>query len=388
MAGLCISGHDRRLKYSVRLLARELHRQILADGGHISRNPAIVVELLLDLLPLRHCFAARKVETPQALDDAIAAMASFIHCLRLSDGKLARFNGVGPARHDEVATVLAYVEKPEVLPALLEQSRYARLERGSTTVVMDIGGPPPIAYAGMSHAGCLSFEITSGPLPIVVNGGMPGPSEPDQWRHAARATASHNTLCLAERSSATLVRDAVQEQQNGAPPIRDPNRVGVTLAEENGDVVATAFHDGYERTFGVVHTRTLRLSADGRKLTGVDRLAGRQGILRLKRDVPFAIHFHLPPQATCQVVSAHALDISVEGETWRFTAKSATVSVEESVHYAAVSGPARSLQAILRGATAGETEIEWTFDAADTSEGTKTPASASVPSDDEIAESN
>ena len=40
-------------------LAAELERQILPDGGHSSRNPSILVELLLDLLPLRQCFAAR-----------------------------------------------------------------------------------------------------------------------------------------------------------------------------------------------------------------------------------------------------------------------------------------------------------------------------------------
>ena len=35
-----------------RSLSAELDRQILPDGGHISRNPQIAVDLLLDLLPL------------------------------------------------------------------------------------------------------------------------------------------------------------------------------------------------------------------------------------------------------------------------------------------------------------------------------------------------
>ena len=58
-ADLCIADHDRQLAQSQKLLAAELERQIVPDGGHLSRNPSILVELLLDLLPLRQCFAAR-----------------------------------------------------------------------------------------------------------------------------------------------------------------------------------------------------------------------------------------------------------------------------------------------------------------------------------------
>ena len=58
-ADLCIAGHERRLAQSQKLLVAELERQVLPDGGHISRNPWVLVELLLDLLPLRRCFAAR-----------------------------------------------------------------------------------------------------------------------------------------------------------------------------------------------------------------------------------------------------------------------------------------------------------------------------------------
>ena len=41
----------------------ELERQILPDGGHISRNPMAVLELLADLLPLRQTYA-NQAEAP------------------------------------------------------------------------------------------------------------------------------------------------------------------------------------------------------------------------------------------------------------------------------------------------------------------------------------
>src|ERR1700674_816890 len=67
LAGLCIADEPRLLKRATKRLADELERQILPDGGHISRNPAVLIDLLLDLLPLRQAYEARSVSTPAAL---------------------------------------------------------------------------------------------------------------------------------------------------------------------------------------------------------------------------------------------------------------------------------------------------------------------------------
>ena len=72
LADLCIAGHDRHLAGIERAFAEELSRQILDDGGHVSRNPAVLVELMLDFLPLRQCFAARDRPAPAVLDAAVA----------------------------------------------------------------------------------------------------------------------------------------------------------------------------------------------------------------------------------------------------------------------------------------------------------------------------
>ena len=50
---------------NARRLVEELRRQILPDGGHISRNPGALIELLVDLLPLRQLFSARQLQPPR-----------------------------------------------------------------------------------------------------------------------------------------------------------------------------------------------------------------------------------------------------------------------------------------------------------------------------------
>ena len=60
-ATLCMAGQTRHLRSTTKRLVDELESQILPDGGHVSRNPAMLVELLLDLLPLRQAFTTRNV---------------------------------------------------------------------------------------------------------------------------------------------------------------------------------------------------------------------------------------------------------------------------------------------------------------------------------------
>src|SRR5215470_6182840 len=70
-ASLCMSGEGQHLRKSVRHLVAELERQVLPDGGHISRNPGALIELMLDLLPLGQVFAARNLPPPAALLHAV-----------------------------------------------------------------------------------------------------------------------------------------------------------------------------------------------------------------------------------------------------------------------------------------------------------------------------
>jgi uncharacterized heparinase superfamily protein len=364
LAQLCISGHEGQVAETERLFLAELERQILADGGHISRNPGVLVELMLDLLPLNQCFAARSRTAPPELGETLRRMLSMLKYMRLGDGMLARFNGMGVASPARLATVLAYDDhsggKLERAPA----SKYVRLERGSSVLILDAGSPPPLEAASEAHAGCLSFELSVGTEPMIVNGGAPAASH-GEWRSAARATASHNTLCLGERSSSKLVRHKTLEDLVGGPPIRFPDEVESTVADHDGAIEVTARHDGYLRRFKLLHQRTISLNASGRRLLGIDRLEGRRGAMRLRQDIPFAIHFHLHPGIRCRRDdNPHIAVIELAGgDTWWFSLEGARLAIEESTFFADSAGPRRALQIVARGATSGETEVRWVIEA-------------------------
>lgn len=360
LAYLCVSGHDRQLDEIETTFTAEIERQILYDGGHISRNPAILVDVLLDLLPARQCFAARGRKPPPALLQALSGAVTFLRYMRLGDGRLARFNGVSVASPAGLATVLAYDDRSATPLVTARHSGYVHLARGATVLIADAGAAPPFEFAGEAHAGCLSFEMSAGSRLVFVNGGAPAPADQD-WRAQARATASHNTLCLNEMSSAKLVRHRGLESMIGGAPIVGPPNIKSAIQELNGDLVWTASHDGYFGRHGIMHHRTITVSASGSAIRGHDRLGGGDTPLRLKSDLPFAVHFHLHADVTCRLGNrpGEAEIMTSDGQVWLFSSDGAALSIEESTYFADSSGPRRTLQFVLRGSTFGDTEVNW-----------------------------
>src|SRR5947208_4247049 len=160
-AALCMQGQARTIKSVTRQLSDELGRQVLPDGGHISRNPGALIELLLDLLPLRQAFAARNVPPPAALNNAIDRMMPMLRFFRHRDGNFALVNGLGPTGSALVSTVLAYDDARGTPVANAPHSGYQRVQTGDTLLIVDTGRPPPLPLSHEAHAGCLSFELSS-----------------------------------------------------------------------------------------------------------------------------------------------------------------------------------------------------------------------------------
>ena len=360
LANLAVSGNDRGLKEMQALLVSELDKQILPDGGHISRNASVLADIVLDLLPLGQCFHARGHTPPEAFAATVKGALWFLRVMRMGDGMLARFNGVSVGSPAVLATVLGYADGDIQLDDETSESGYARLERGDAILIADVGPPPPIEIATQAAAGCLSFELSIGSSMLFVNGGTPGPADED-WIAVARATASHNTLCLAETSSARLMRHDKLEKIAGGLPIRGPDMAIARLSKENGAAVLAAGHDGYLKRHGLMHNRRLSLNKAGTALFGIDRLEPPSGRLRLKQDLPFAIHFHLHPDCTVEDGDdEESVRIQMaNGKAFLFKAAGAEMFVEESLFFAESSGPRPGVQIVLRGATFGETEVRW-----------------------------
>jgi uncharacterized heparinase superfamily protein len=360
---LCMARQQRHIRAATKRLADELNRQILPDGGHISRNPGALIELLVDLLPLRTAFTARNIPPPPALLNAIDRMMPMLRFFRHGDGNFALFNGMGPTQTDVLTTILAYDDARGAPLANAPYSGYQRVESSGTLLLMDTGCPPPIAVSQEAHAGCLAFELSAKQNRIVVNCGLPATSR-GGWRQVARATAAHSTVTFNDTSSSRFVESGpIKRVLYGAPMLGGPREVAVAREDEPDRTIVRASHDGYADAFNVIHERVLVLSADGRQLDGEDLFRPAKGeVLPADRDA-FAVRFHLHPTVKAnRLADGRSVMLQMPNkEVWIFNAYEDRVDIEESVYLAGPDGPRRTVQLVIYGRARKVMRVQWTF---------------------------
>jgi uncharacterized heparinase superfamily protein len=371
-ASLCLANQAKHIRAASRRLSDELQRQILPDGGHISRNPGALIELLIDLLPLRQTFAARNIAPPPALLNAIDRMMPMLRFFRHGDGTIALFNGMSGTPSDLLATLLAYDDTHGTPMASMPHTGFQRLDAGSMTVIMDTGPPPPAHVSHEAHAGCLSFELSSGPSRIVINCGMPSTGR-DNWRAFARSTAAHSTLTYSDTSSCQFVElSAMKRFLHGAPIVSGPEIVeNFREAVTNGVLLSTA-HDGYVARFGVIHRRVLMISPDGHKLDGEDTVSPAPGARIKGNDGSYAVRFHLHPSVKANRLSdgRGVLLVLPNRDVWTFEALDDKVELEDSVFLSGNDGPRRTAQIVIRQDSRHVSSLRWSFVRSNTSPAT------------------
>ena len=361
--GLCTSGARNLVKRASGLLATALDRQILPDGGHISRNPALLIEFLADLLPLRQIYAAQNSEAPPALLNAIDRMMPMLRLFRHGDGNLALFNGMGATPPDLLATLLSYSDARAQPIENAAHSGYQRLHANQAILVMDAGPPPPEAFSSEAHAGCLSFELSDGAHRIIVNCGAP-PSVQEARRQIARQTAAHSTITLDDQSSCRFLNgDSRLAARLNHPIIAGPTQVPVARAANSAGQSMRASHDGWRAAFGIDHERRLALAHDGKRLEGEDVFVTVQEGRLGPDGAPFALRFHLHPAIQAEPAgdgNGIALRLP-SGDVWRFSCEGHAPMLDDSIFFAAPDG-ARPTQAIvITGRVAETSALRWSF---------------------------
>lgn len=360
-AAICVSGQEKSLRHAANLLDSELQQQFALDGNHISRNPAVIADILALLLPLRQSYARLGLAPSQTLISSIDRMMAALKYFRLGDGNLARFNGVSAGRPDLISTILLYDDSMGTAPENATYSGFQRMAMGETILIADTGNMPAPAVSKLAHAGALSFELSSGSNLIFVNCGKPNDPESD-LAHLSRSTAAHNTASINDTSSSRFYKDGRFSNLLKDRVISFPKQVNCERQDQEGSKQFTASHDGYRKAFGVIHSRTINMNENGNRIEGEDRFTNPSGsAIQSKKETQFAIRFHLHPS-----ISAGKTDdgnsiilMGGSGLVWKLTCVDCKPEIAESIFLASASGPKRSKQILLSGDAGQISSVRW-----------------------------
>lgn len=310
VGGLLFGGRDaaRWRTRGARGLWRELHEQVLPDGGHFERSPMYHAVALDDYLRAAALLRAGGEAVPGAAEERLRRMTRAFGVLCRPDGALHLFNDAAQGDAPERAELDALARRvlgegvpvPEGALELRETGYFGWAQPGGgTRLLVDCGIPGPAYQPGHAHCDVLSYELDLGGRPVVVDAGVSG-YDGDPFREYARSTRAHNTVSVAGREQSE-VWGTFRVGGRAAP--EDP----VLRADAGGAVFSGGCRPWHDpRT---LHRRTLQVDAGALSVT--DCVKGSGG-------AALESYLHLHPDFA----------VRREGEAWTASRPGQTVVVE------------------------------------------------------------
>ena len=359
-AAVCVAGQKTYLGKAPKNLDQELELQIFDDGGHVSRNPAVLADILALLLPLRQSYGKLGHSPSQVLVSSIDRMMAGLKFYQMGDGNLARFNGASISRPELISTIRFYDDSMGKPSEKAVFSGFQRLEMGNTILIADTGLPPKGTYSGNAHAGTLSFELSSGTNLVMVNCGSPVENLPE-LKLAARSTAAHNTATINDTSSSRFYQGKRFRNLLGSRMVYGPEIVTCERTDKPAYKQFIASHDGY-RDFGIIHKRTIRMTNNGNQIEGNDQFFGMKGKpVNSKRPASFCIRFHLHPSVSAGKTDNGRSVIMMcgNGVVWKLMCIDCLPEISDSIYFASSGGQKRTRHIMLSGDAKTLPDIRW-----------------------------
>ena len=361
MGGLRLSGRDDPFyQKGLDLLDDEIARQVLPDGGIITRCPTDIVDILSVLMSLDDLIQSRGVEGSSALTRAIDRMQPALAFFQHRDGGLAAFNGSGDGDSLQIQTLLKKAKLPDRPFSVCPNTAYQRVMAGDTILLIDAGGTPDLGYDTKTHQAPLAFELSNEAGRMIVNCGWSS-KQPPPWHRMMRHTVSHSTLTLDDQSVGTLIKQGTSEDLHGSVFSKSVGDVKFSRREQTGGTWLEGSHDGYSDTYGLHHRRRFYVSTDGKDIRGEDTLYLPLGETpKTDKAIPFAVRFHLHPNVVVTLAQDQnsALIIQPGGVGWRLRTDSGPISLEKSVYLAEGYRGRECQQIVIQGAAFGDGDGE------------------------------
>ncbi len=336
VAGLLLPGGNILLARGAQKLKTYLEAYVLPDGGLASRNPDDVVHIMRYLIIIKAGYLDVSQAPPAWVQTTLDKMAPFVRGMRHGGGQIARFNGASTISTLAIDSVLAASEARGRAIENAIHSGFQRIKNRRTTVIMECGTPATGIMSKASHAGTLSFEFSDGKDLVIVNmGPASSGSGFSELARLARTTAAHSTLVVENTNSSQITDDGLI-----GSGVRE---VKTTRTHSTRQSEITAQHNGYARRFGIVHERHISVSADGRSITGEDRLIN---VSNKAKDKEAIVRFHLHPDVKAEVNRSGqgVLLLLPCGHGWQFLVDGGRGSLEESLYLMQRDHPVRSQQ--------------------------------------------
>ncbi len=334
-AGIILSGMIFKENYSnfkigIKELEKVIKNYFDENGFPKSRNPEEVFICIKYLILIREWFKEAQKPIPDFLNEIIRKCGDCYKMLSCVNSQFPLFNGATEINNKDYDIFLKTL-KYKFNDKNYEAADLIKIKIKKIEFYIDCGNPPPNNFAKYYQAGCLSFELISNKQKIICNSGY-GKYLSPKLTALSRSTAAHSTLYINDTSSSIFQKNNIINKVYGNSLIEKHKIVKKSYAEDKNFYSVSASHNGYEKRFGYIHTRLVKISKNKDQIFGQDKLV-RSKIY--SNSLIYFIRFHIYPGIKIVKTKAgNSVLISLlNGEGWLLKSETNNFKIEKNIFF-------------------------------------------------------
>jgi len=328
LSGMIFEENNSNYKAGIKELEKTIKNYFDEYGFPKSRNPEDVFNCLKYLILIREWLKEGQKSIPDFLNNIIIQCGNCYAMLSLQNKQFPLFNG---------ATEISYKDYDIFLKNLKYKfsnknqniADFIKIKKKKFEFFIDCGNPPPRIYAKYYQAGCLAFELIANKQKIICNSGY-GKYLSPKLAELSRSTAAHSGLYINDTSSCIFYKNDFVNKIYGRSLISKHRVIDKNYREDKDFYSISASHNGYEKKFGYIHTRSIQISKKKDEILCIDELKKTKNY---SGSLNYFIRFHIYPDTkVVKTIAGNSALISLSnGEGWSLQSDTNNLEIEKNI---------------------------------------------------------
>ena len=328
LSGMIFEENQTNYKIGIKELEKITKNCFDESGFPRSRNPEEVYTCLKYLILVREWHKEAQKFIPDFLNEIISKCGSCYTMLSCSNKQFPLFNGATEINYKNYDVFLKTL-KYKFINKNSEVADLIKIKKKKFDFFIDCGNPPPNNFSKYYQAGCLAFELISNKQKVICNSGY-GKYLSTKLSSLSRSTAAHSTLYINDTSSSIFQKNPSINKVYGNSLLQKHKVIKKNYIEDKDFYSITAAHNGYEKKFGYIHTRSIKILKKEDKIFGIDELKRTKNYPNL---LNYFVRFHIYPNTkVVKTMARNSVLISLSnGEGWSLFSETNNFEIEKNI---------------------------------------------------------
>ena len=330
LSGMMFKEYNPSYRNGIKELEKIIKNYFDDSGFPKTRNPEEVFICIKYLILIREWHKEAQKPIPDFLNEIINKCGSCYTLLSCSNKQFPLFNGATEIYHKDYDIFLKNL-KYKFVNTNHEIADLIKIRKKKFEFFIDCGNPPPNIFAKYYQAGCLAFELISNKQKVICNSGY-GKYLSPKLSAISRSTAAHSTLYINDTSSCIFQKNRSINKVYGNSLIHKHRIIKKNYTEDKDFYSIIASHNGYEKQFGYIHTRSIKILKKEDKIFGHDELKKTKKYSNL---LNYFVRFHVYPDTKIvKTTAGNSVLISLSnGEGWSLLSETNNFEIEKNIFF-------------------------------------------------------